>query len=61
MFNFKNLKFVNLEVYLFLKKKRMSDLHLLQIIGLIVLGHIIWGFARIIFKIYRKNDKNKSK
>ena len=35
----------------------MSDLHTLQIIGIIVLGHIILGFAWIIFKIYRKKDK----
>jgi len=48
---------VNLKDYLILKKKFMSDLHTLQIIGIIVLGHIILGFAWIIFKIYRKKDK----
>jgi len=32
----------------------MSDLHLLQIIAIIVLGHIILGFAYLIYKIYKK-------
>jgi len=36
------------------EEKFMSDLHILQIIGIIVLGHIILGFAWVIFKIYRK-------
>lgn len=55
-----------LTFFYFLKKsfrfeeKRMSDLYLLQIIGLLVLGHIILGFAWIIFKIYRKKDKNNT-
>lgn len=39
----------------------MSDLHTLQIIGIIVLGHIILGFAWIILKIYRKKDKGDMK
>ncbi len=36
----------------------MSDLHTLQIIGIIVLGHIILGFAWIIYKIYKKSGKD---
>jgi len=38
----------------------MADLHLLQIIGIIVLGHIVLGFAWVIVKIYRKKDKKNT-
>lgn len=38
----------------------MSDLHLLQIIGIIVFVHIVLGFALVIFKIYRKKDKKNT-
>jgi hypothetical protein len=34
----------------------MSDQLLLQIIGFVVLGHIILGFAYMIYKIYKKKD-----
>jgi len=48
-------KFKSLFIF---EEKKMSDLHTLQIIGIIVIGHIILGFAWIIYKIYKKGGKD---